>query len=277
MARFRAGASCSPELRADGRYERTAAVGLIPIYDHGRTIGGVVEELEESGKELAGGALRCLIVDDGSGAETRDVLAELARRYEWVQVERLERNSGKGAALRHGFRSAAAAGATHVIHLDADGQHEIADVRRFVAAISEDPDALVLGKPIFDDSVPGLRLYSRQLSRGIVWMCTLSFADRRSTLRVPGTPARADAASPRARSGRSNGVRAGPRRDPVLWAGLRVINLPTRVRYHQGGLIPLRCVARHTGMARVYAWLMLRAIPRVPALLSRSSLPIPRS
>ncbi len=236
---------------------------LIPIFDHGRTIGGVVDELAQHG-------LPCLIVDDGSGPATRDVLAALAQRHRWLRVERLERNSGKGAALRHGFRSARAAGATHVIHLDADGQHEIADVRRFADAIREDPDALILGKPIFDGSVPRLRLYSRQLSRGIVWLCTLSFAIDDPLCGFRAVPL---AATLRALERESLGDRMEfePGLTVVLyWAGMRVRNLPTKVRYHEGGLSHFDALRDTLRMARLYCSLMLRAVPRIPGLLLRS-------
>ncbi len=234
---------------------------LIPIYDHGETIAGVVED-------LAGVGLPCLIVDDGSGACTAQVLAELERRYEWLRVERFAVNRGKGVALREGFRLARASGASHVIHLDADGQHEIADVARFVSAIRQDPRALVLGKPIFDESVPASRLYGRQLSRAIVWLCTLSFAiddplcgfraiPLESTLEVLATEALGDR------------MEFEPGLTVILyWAGVPVRNLPTKVRYHEGGVSHFDATRDTVRMARLYARLLLRTLPRVPRLLS---------
>ncbi len=235
---------------------------LIPIYDHASTIVGVVEELARYG-------LPCLIVDDGSGAETRSVLDGLAQRHDWISVDRVETNGGKGKALRRGFRRARDAGATHVIHLDADGQHEIGDVPRFIEAIREDPAALILGKPIFDDSVPRARLCSRQLSRGIVWLSTLSFAiddplcgfravPLASTMKLLETERLGDR------------MEFEPGLAVVLyWSGVPVRNLPTRVRYHPGGLSHFDAVRDTLRMAKLYARLLVRMIPRGGELLRR--------
>jgi glycosyltransferase involved in cell wall biosynthesis len=235
---------------------------LVPIYDHGSTIEEVVEG-------LARYDLPCLIVDDGSAAPTRAVLAALVGRYDWLRVERVERNAGKGAALRRGFRLAHAAGATHVIHLDADGQHDTADVARFLDLIREDPEALVLGKPIFDDTVPRLRLYSRQLSRAVIWLCTLSLAidDPLCGFRaIPLEPTLR--AIDRERLG--DHMEFEPGLTVVLyWDGVRVRNLPTAVRYVRGGVSHFDAVRDTLRMARLYFSLLLRAIVRIPLLLKK--------
>lgn len=236
---------------------------LIPIYDHGRTIAAVVDQ-------LAACDLPVLVVDDGSGPATRGVIDELAQRYAWLQVERIAVNAGKGAALRRGFQRAHDGGATHGIHLDADGQHEVADVARFVAAIREDPGALVLGKPVFDETVPRQRLASRQLSRVIVWLCTLSTAIDDPLCGFRGVPL-APALAVLQREQLGDRMEFEPGLAVVLyWAGLRIRNIPTRVRYHPGGLSHFDAVRDTLRMARLYARLLARAIPRIPALLRRA-------
>lgn len=235
---------------------------LIPIYDHGTTIEGVIGELEPHG-------LPCLIVDDGSGPETRAVLDRLAQRCDWIVLERIEVNAGKGAALRRGFRIARDRGATHVIHLDADGQHEIADVPRFVDAIRREPGALILGKPIFDASVPRARLASRQLSRGIVWLCTLSFA-----IDDPLCGFRAVPLAPTLEVIETEHLGDRMEFEPGLavvlyWAGVPVRNLPTRVRYHPGGISHFDSFRDTARMAKLYARLLARMLPRAAHLLRR--------
>lgn len=224
---------------------------LIPIYDHGATVGAVVDA-------LAAYELPCLIVDDGSGPCTRAALAEIAARQPWVRVERVDTNTGKGAALRRGFRVAHAAGATHVVHLDADGQHDIADVPRFLAAIRDEPEALILGKPIFDDSVPRSRLYGRQLSRWSVWLCTGSFAIDDPLCGFRAVPLATTLAA-------IEGEDLGDRMEfePGLavlchWAGTPIRNLPTRVRYTPGGLSHFDAWRDTLRMARLYVRLLAR-------------------
>jgi len=219
---------------------------LIPNYDHGRELGPVLEALAPHG-------LPCLVVDDGSGRETRDLLAALAARHAFVQVHHRDRNGGRGAALATGYRLAASRGFSHAIQLDADGQHDASDVPRFVEAIAKDPDALILGAPVFDASVPKSRLYGRQLSRVMVWFTTLSFdvVDPLCGFRaIPLGPAVA-------------WLDEAPRGDhmefdaelviDLVRRGVPVRNLPTRVVYHPGGLSHFDTVRDNLRLAGVYA------------------------
>ena len=102
---------------------------LIPCYNHGpalvRMLDGwlAAQQQDES-------LLPCLIVDDGSQPETVQLLDELVARHAWITLLRLPLNQGKGGAVSHGLRQAAALGFTHALQLDADGQHDLADVRR---------------------------------------------------------------------------------------------------------------------------------------------------
>lgn len=217
----------------------------IPIFDHGGTIAGVVESLAPLG-------LPCLVVDDGSGAETRAELARLADRHPWLEILRHPRNRGRGAALCTAYRAAAERGHTHVIQLDADGQHDPADVPRFLDAARARPDALVLGTPIFDESAPWVRRQGRKLSQGIVWLETLSFAVRdplcgfRCVPLAPTLPI-------------LEGAHLGARMDfdpelivRLVRAGVPVVDVPTRVRYFDDGISHFRMVEDNLRLAWAY-------------------------
>jgi len=236
---------------------------LIPIYDHGATIADVV-------RSLARFDLPCLIIDDGSGEATRAVLDQVEREHDWVTVHHCPANRGKGAALRLGFSLAAQRGASHVIHLDADGQHDVDDIPRFLEMMRADPRALVLGEPIFDSSAPRFRLYARQLSRGIVWLCTLSFAIRDPLCGFRGVPLAA-ALAVLARDPIGDRMELEPGLTVLLyWEGLPVVNVPTRIVYRPGGLSHFDAL-RDTGrMACLYARLLARMVPRAPRLLRRA-------
>ena len=98
-------------------------LALIPAHDEAPRIGPVISE-----------ALRHLpvvVVDDGSSDDTAAVAAEAGAR---VIVQRP--NRGKGAALRAGFAAALADGCDGVVTLDADGQHDPAEIPLFVAAFT---------------------------------------------------------------------------------------------------------------------------------------------
>src|SRR4030095_10871993 len=87
---------------------------VIPFYNHAGAIASVVDSLQPLG-------LTCRIVDDGSGGGARRELARLAARAEWVSVQRLPHNGGKGTAVMAGCEAALAEGFTHVLQIDADG------------------------------------------------------------------------------------------------------------------------------------------------------------
>jgi glycosyltransferase involved in cell wall biosynthesis len=95
---------------------------VIPAHDEAASIGGVVAALRAEGFPV-------LAVDDGS----LDATAERAAAA-GASVLRLERNRGKGAALREGFARASAEGYDAVIALDADGQHDPRDAPKLVRA-----------------------------------------------------------------------------------------------------------------------------------------------
>jgi len=140
---------------------------IIPIYNNRDTIRAVVDS-------IAAARLPCLIVNDGSDAATRDELNRLDHDFDRVEVIHRERNGGKGAAMRDGFTTAYRNGFTHAIQMDADGQHDAGDIPRFLEAAQQNPDALILSAPLFDDDAPKARVYGRLITTFCVWIETLS-------------------------------------------------------------------------------------------------------
>lgn len=217
----------------------------IPIFDHGETIRGVVDA-------LAPLELPCLIVDDGSGPSTRERLAELESRHAWVRIEHHQRNRGRGAALQTAYRLAQRGGFSHVVQLDADGQHDAADVPHFLDAAQRDPHSLVLGEPVFDDTIPKVRYYGRKLSQVIVWAETLS--------RVVHDPLCGFRCIPLdATVQLLDHARMGDRMDfdpelvvRLVRAGVPVVNVPTAVHYPAGGISHFRMVEDNVRIAWAY-------------------------
>src|SRR5688572_29857615 len=83
------------------------------------------EALEKIVRTLRAHGLSVIIVDDGSNAPAKEHIARLATIDEEINILRLPVNRGKGAAVMEGVRSAAAKGFTHVVQIDADGQHDL--------------------------------------------------------------------------------------------------------------------------------------------------------
>lgn len=235
---------------------------LIPIYNHGATIDRVVQALAPLG-------LPCFIVDDGSDDQTATVLDDLEARFPWVHVERREQNGGRGKALQLGYRLAARSGFSHVVQLDADGQHDPRDVPAMLCAARRRPDALVLGVPIFGRDAPRLRRFGHSLSRFWVHVetCSLEIGDPLCGLRcLPLTPTLR----------LLNRVPCGTRMDfdpeivvRLLWAGLPVVNVPTRVRYFPNGISHFDPFWDNLRISWLHTRLFFGMLPRSPGLLMR--------
>ena len=223
---------------------------VIPIHDHGDTIAAVVESLAKFD-------LPCIIVDDGSSEETRAELGLIEERHAWVTIERHARNLGKGAALKTAYRAALRRGFTHALQIDADGQHEAADVPRLLAAAADHPEALVLGEPIFDESAPWHRLHGRKLSKAAVWLLTLSTSVRDPLCGFRCIPLTATVAL-------LDRVRTGDRMDfdpeltiRLVRGGLAVVHVPTAICHPKGGRSHFRMLEDNALIARCYLRLAL--------------------
>jgi uncharacterized protein (DUF2062 family) len=114
---------------------------VIPVFNHARTVRRVAADVCAA-LAAAGRPAPVIVVDDGS----TDGSAEAVRELPGVTVVRLRRNRGKGEALAAGFRQARAGGCTHVITVDADGQHDAADVLPVWDAAAAHPEDLVIGQ-----------------------------------------------------------------------------------------------------------------------------------
>jgi glycosyltransferase involved in cell wall biosynthesis len=233
---------------------------LVPIYNHKDTIAAVAGALRSHGLPL-------LIVDDGSDEATRTVLAGLVAPG--VQVIRLPRNRGKGSAMAAGLMAARDAGYSHALQVDADGQHDVNDVPRFLAEGRAHPRALVCGQAVYDESVPRARLYGRYVTHLCVWLETLSFALRDSMCGyrlypVDETCAEIDCAPLPARM--DFDTEAAVR---LIWRGVPVRNLPTRVVYPADGLSHFHMLRDNLRISAMHTRLLLGMLPRAPLLLLR--------
>ncbi|MBQ4665508.1 glycosyltransferase family 2 protein [Aeromonas hydrophila] len=201
---------------------------LIPCYNHAGPLAAVLARLAEY-------ELPCLLIDDGSEPVAAAELAALAARYPWVTLLRHPHNQGKGGAVMTGLRRAHALGFSHALQVDADGQHDLADIPALLAEADKHPAALVSGRPLYDDSVPKGRLYGRYITHVWVWIETLSFAIKDSMCGFRVYPLAATCAL-------LDRVALGRRMDfdtevmvRLYWAGVAVRFVPTRVIYPADG------------------------------------------
>lgn len=140
-------------------------IAIIPHYNHSATVGAVAEKLKQLG-------LPVLIVDDGSSAEHRAVLETLTSGQ--IRVIFCKSNGGKGAAVKVGLKAALELGYSHAVQVDADGQHQLDDCLKMLAASQANPQAVICGAPVYSADAPKARLYGRKITNFWLAINTLS-------------------------------------------------------------------------------------------------------
>lgn len=160
---------------------RQQAAIIIPVYNHGRMIEGVV-------RQALALSLPVFVVDDGSTDDTEEILAEI----EGITVLSHGVNRGKGAALLTGFTAALERGCAWAITVDGDGQHLPEDARQLLAAAGDGTRCLVVGKRtgmVRADNVPWTSRFGRGFSNFWVSACGgPAMADSQSGFRLYPLP-----------------------------------------------------------------------------------------
>jgi glycosyltransferase involved in cell wall biosynthesis len=236
---------------------------VIPVYNHEHAIGAVVSGIRAQDVPV-------VLVDDGCNQACADVLQRLSATSD-VMLVRHERNRGKGAAVSTGLHAALDHGYTHAVQIDADGQHTVSDVRRFLEEAQAHPDAVICGQPVFDASIPRSRYYGRYLTHALVWLETLSFEliDTMCGFRVyplTATLALLDRGHVGARMDFDTEVLVR-----LHWRGVRTRWLATQVRYPVDGISHYRMFFDNARMTSLHVRLLLGMLVRLPLLLWRKA------
>jgi len=212
------------------------------------------------------------VVVDGSTDGTLDALRALARDDPGIRVLALPHNQGKGAAILHGLREADAAGYSHAMTMDADGQHPNDKIGEFMAASRANPDALILGRPVFDASAPRVRMHGRKLSNWCAELETLGagIGDSLFGFRVyPISPLREIMERQPWMRRFDFDAEAVVR---LCWRGVRPINLAAPVKYfrpEEGGVSHFRYLRDNVLLTWMHVRLILEGLVRLPILLGR--------
>lgn len=236
---------------------------VIPVYNHERALPATLARLRGYG-------LPCLLVDDGSAPAAAAVLDDIAAAEAgWVTLLHRPRNGGKGAAVKDGFSWALAHGYSHAVQIDADGQHDCADLPALLDAAHREPGAVIAGRPLFDDSIPPSRFYGRYLTHALVWLETLSLDIEDSMCGFRIYPLAAVAAL-------LERHHIGDHMDfdtdilvRLHWAGTAVRQLPVRVHYPADGISNFRLFRDNVLMVLLHIRLIFGMLWRAPVLLWR--------
>ena len=238
---------------------------LIPSYNTGEKVFETVEAALAVWQPV-------WVVVDGSDDGTGEKLQALAEKTDGLEVSVLTENSGKGAAVLHGIREASRRGYSHALLMDADGQHPSASIEEYMEASKAAPDQLILGKLVFDESAPAIRVNGRKVSNFWANLETLwaGIGDSLFGMRVyPVEHLKAV----------MEGTRWARRFDfdpevavRLVWRGLKPHNIPTPVRYFSeeaGGVSQFRYLRDNTLLTWMHLRLFLGFLIRIPMLVFR--------
>lgn len=235
---------------------------VVPVYNHGPQLKAFLPEILAFGHAV-------ILVDDGSQMETAVILDDLAVSHARVVLHRLDQNSGKGGAVMAGLKKAAELGYSHALQVDADGQHDVLQVKTMIEISATHPKALVVGHPVFDESVNRFRFYARYLTHIWIWIETLSTEIKDSMcgfrvyplqpvlplLETPGLGRRMDF-DPEIL------VRAYWSEVPLKW-------VPVKVIYHEDGLSNFQPWKDNVLISWMHVRLFFAMVLRLPELLMR--------
>lgn len=135
---------------------------LLPYYNHPFKIKQLINELMKFNLDI-------ILINDGSSPENRALLDEV----KGIVIVDLAKNSGKGAAMKAGFKKAFELGYTHVFQIDADFQHDLGAVGEFLSLSKRHTNAIISGNPVYGKDAPLLRLKGRRITDFWVLVNTL--------------------------------------------------------------------------------------------------------
>ena len=238
---------------------------LIPSYNSGPMLLDTVREARQYWNPV-------WVVIDGSDDGSADELISMQSADPGLRVFVLPKNRGKGAAVLYGLRQAVNHGFTHVLTMDADGQHPAASLPHFMHESQQTPEAMILGKPLFDETAPTIRVRGRKISNWWVNLETLWYgiSDSLFGFRVyPATELLKIMTSHRWMRRFDFDAEAVVR---LAWAGVPVRNIDAAVRYllpGEGGVSHFRYGRDNVLLVWMHARLFLESLPRLPLFLWR--------
>lgn len=238
---------------------------LIPSYNTGAKVYETVREARERWAPV-------WVVVDGSTDGTAGELQRMAAQDPHLKVIVLPENRGKGSAVLTGLEAARQAGFTHALAMDSDGQHPADLIPVFMQMSLARPDAMILGKPVFDASAPLLRVRGRRLSNGWTSLETLGagVGDSLFGFRVYPVGELVDVMRRQPWMRRFDFDTEAVVR--LVWRGVAPINIDAPVKYlrpEDGGVSHFNYVRDNILLTWMHARLLAETLVRLPVMLLR--------
>ena len=233
---------------------------LVPHFNHLAALTTFLPKLESL-------SLECIVVDDGSESKTKLELKSLINPLHGFHLIEHAENKGKGAAIETGSRHARQLGFTHMLQIDADGQHDLADVPSFLQYSKLHPRQIVSGAPCFDESAPKARVYGRKVTDFWVALETLSLGVKDSLCGFRVYPL-----AEFQRVYQKHHIGAGMEFDTdvlvkSIWQGIQVHFIPTKVIYFENSVSHFHYLRDNLRLIYLHIGLMVGMLIRLPKLL----------
>lgn len=240
---------------------------IVPSYNTGAI-------LEKTIREVLRFYTPVWVVIDGSTDNSARLLNVLVKQYpQSLTVIELPKNIGKGAAIFTALQQAQRLDFTHVLTMDADYQHSAESIVNFMQLSCKNPDAMILGKPVFADSAPALRVQGRKISNSWANLETLHWGIGDSLFGMRLYPL-VDLMAVMQQTRWARRFDFEPEVAVRLaWRGVEAINLDTPVRYlaeKEGGVSQFRYLRDNMLLTWMHIRLFLGFLIRLPKLLVRS-------
>jgi len=232
---------------------------IIPVYNHYENITAIVQNINNHN-------LPCLLLDDGSNETTQQTLENIPTDLN--TLIRYDINRGKGAVVCDGILFAKLNQYTHVLQVDADGQHDLNDIPKFIAASQKNPNAIVSGHRPYT-AMPLGRRYGRMVTDIWANINTLSLTIKDSMCGYRLYPIeQTEALIQKTKIG----ARMNFDTDIIVrlyWSGLDVIHINTDVHYDSSITSHFNLWADNISISKMHATLFFGMLMRIPQLLLR--------
>ena len=233
---------------------------VIPHFNHLAALQAFLPKLLTAG-------LPMVVVDDGSTTEQKIKLRALLNGIDRCHLTEHDQNQGKGAAMKTGTSFARDTGFSHVLQIDADGQHDVADIEKFIQYSKAHPTQIVSGAPTFEKSAPKARVYGRKITDFWVALETLSLGLRDSLCGFRVYPLQELQLV-------LQKYHVGDRMDfdteilvKAVWQGVQVHFISTRVVYPKHSVSHFHYLKDNLSLISLHIRLMLGMLLRFPKLL----------
>lgn len=135
---------------------------IIPTYNNCKTLKRVIVGVLNYTQDI-------IVINDGSTDSTSEILLNYPQL---IQIH-LEKNKGKGNALKFGFRKAKELGFENAITIDSDGQHFPEDIPVFIKYLEKEGEILLIGsRNMAQEGIPKKSSFGNKFSNFWFWFET---------------------------------------------------------------------------------------------------------